>query len=1002
MKYLEYYDEVDNYTNKQELLSDKIENLFFKDRNRNYIINEGKMYYLINKSSLPKEISDALVGGDSKEYALYTRLIDVYGVTNDLKVYYCNSETGTTYGKVDVETLDASQPVQSINDDPEARSFFENVLADMGIYVDESLGITNGNLSVIKDLVIDKNTSSLKDLNVIGELKSLKTLTIINFNLTDLSGLEGCPGLYYIYFKNCDIEDYSNLTNVYNLQYLYFYLPAGMTEEIANKQIKNLGNGLSNAERLTSLDYLGISGVTDYFEKNSTYAWSYQGDNDKHIFNSSTRSNLSDLSGLGEFNDAIKNNLSYLYLHCNNIKSIKCLSNFSSITELILNSNSGLTSLDGLEEHYSIERLAAHNCNLNSISALNVKEENASKLQILTVQNNNLLSNLKGIENATHIVRLLANNCNLTDISGLAKHNTNLVNLDLSNNVNLKKVSTLGKCVKVVKLYLAGNENMIETEVRDALANSETHILKNCGSNYTLPGKYLKYFNDVSNSINYSYANLGKLLTGVDDEFATLKYKSQITRLNISGQTQITETVLTDVLSTLYNLEYISLNGCTGLTTLDFIKGEKGTSNNFTNPLTKIVELDVRNSGISGDDLTVLENYNSKLQTLAISVVDFVPKNIQKTINQLGLCTNVDLNDSWISKTHWKIRGFVVENNLTSGASVPVISFAGCDNTILRNFKSEGDYCKNICYDLSGLESLDNFYIDCGYVDFVFPKIIKEKLWLATPKGNLDFSKCSEITNFGFTESRYVGQITYPTTPITIHGYFNLTRSNVGKDFDFKKLINTSGDFVVDLGCGNTDPNSLTGIEPLAPFSDDCFKELKITCGFFTTNILEIDLTNKSSIEISGIDGAKTLRFINTNSTLDSLTVTKTSFNRCEGLSNISNLKNLTFNNSGLTDADLVYNCLKLSYLDLSNNNLADLTALNSLVRTNETSLTNVILNNNNLSVTNFENVNNITIFKNLYYGGLRNVNLQNNNFKSGEIDELVQLYGSGLKINYI
>ena len=83
-KYVEFYDEAVNY-NKPELLANKINNLFFKEGSKNYIINEGKIYYLINKSALPEEIREGLFKGDSIEYSDYARLIDVYGVTRRLK-----------------------------------------------------------------------------------------------------------------------------------------------------------------------------------------------------------------------------------------------------------------------------------------------------------------------------------------------------------------------------------------------------------------------------------------------------------------------------------------------------------------------------------------------------------------------------------------------------------------------------------------------------------------------------------------------------------------------------------------------------------------------------------------------------------------------------------------------------------------------------------------------------------------------------------------------------
>ena len=86
-KYVDFYDDVDKYNSKPELLNAKIKNFLLKDGTKIYVTYNGKMYYLINKSSLPKEIQEQLVGGDTTEYSQYIRLQDVYGVTSDLKIY---------------------------------------------------------------------------------------------------------------------------------------------------------------------------------------------------------------------------------------------------------------------------------------------------------------------------------------------------------------------------------------------------------------------------------------------------------------------------------------------------------------------------------------------------------------------------------------------------------------------------------------------------------------------------------------------------------------------------------------------------------------------------------------------------------------------------------------------------------------------------------------------------------------------------------------------------
>ena len=128
-KYVDYYDNSSEYENKQELLADKIKGLFLKDGIRNYVINNGKIYYLINKSKVPPEIQEGLNGGNTTEYSKYIRLIDVYGVTDDLKVFYCNSEDGTTFGNIESSNIDLDKvEAKSINSDSSMKSFIKDEL----------------------------------------------------------------------------------------------------------------------------------------------------------------------------------------------------------------------------------------------------------------------------------------------------------------------------------------------------------------------------------------------------------------------------------------------------------------------------------------------------------------------------------------------------------------------------------------------------------------------------------------------------------------------------------------------------------------------------------------------------------------------------------------------------------------------------------------------------------------------------------------------------------
>ena len=237
-------------------------NLLLKDGSRDYIINEGKIYYLLDKSCkyIPKEIKEGLVGGDTAEYSEYTRLHDVYGITKDLKVYYCNDGVEGVYGSFENYDVDPNELASGVNGNQNLKNALTGVLKEKyGVEVDEK-GVTLGNIEILKDLEIDgEKYSGITDVTGLGDLKTLKTLTLTNLNLDSLKGLDGMPNLYYLYLKNTTVKDYKALSSCLNLQYLYIYMPSKMIEETANKQIELLGEGLKEAEKLAKLNYFGIS-----------------------------------------------------------------------------------------------------------------------------------------------------------------------------------------------------------------------------------------------------------------------------------------------------------------------------------------------------------------------------------------------------------------------------------------------------------------------------------------------------------------------------------------------------------------------------------------------------------------------------------------------------------------------------------------------------------------------------------------------------------------------
>ena len=124
-KYVEIYNDVeenDNINKVEELMNiNKYSVFFYIPSNEGigglrYVVDsEGHALYLIKKANLPEEIKEGLVGGDAGEgtYNDYVGLNDVYGVTTNLKVYYCSGGLDTLQGLAR-ENLDNDNPRREV------------------------------------------------------------------------------------------------------------------------------------------------------------------------------------------------------------------------------------------------------------------------------------------------------------------------------------------------------------------------------------------------------------------------------------------------------------------------------------------------------------------------------------------------------------------------------------------------------------------------------------------------------------------------------------------------------------------------------------------------------------------------------------------------------------------------------------------------------------------------------------------------------------------------
>ena len=963
-EYVKYYDETENYTSKIELLSSKLGNLCLKDGTKNYITYDGKMYYLINKQALPDDVKNQLKGGDTTEYLKYIRLQDVYGVTPDLKVYYCESGTDNALGTLDSTELDPSTPLKKINQDAEMKSAVTEALASVGVTVGEN-GITVGDAAKIKNIELDGSKYNITSISGLSELSSLKTVTLSNLNLNDLDGLQNCTLLYYVYFKNCKVNDYSKLATVLDLQYLYLYLPPSMNEADANAQVNNLGNGLANATELNKLEYFGISGNTDMIEgKYSINAGSVYS---KWSYNESSKSNLTDISSFNKFPTSIKNTIKYVYINNNSFSSIENLKDFSNIYELDLMYNSNLLNLNGLENNSKLTYIFAQNCDLQNITGI----LGSTNLSGLNVASNKKLNSLKGIENSKNIDRINVEKCNIEDITAL-QDNIKIRYLDITNNTSLKSVIALKNCTGIRKLYLAGNINMIGTEVRDALADTTTHVLQNCGGNYSLPSKYNIYFSTLT---SYDYSNLG--LTDDSDEINSLKNKTTVTRLNLSGNPNLSNIKLQEILSTMTGLKALNLNGCKNLNSIDFIDENK---------VANLLELDLRNTNSTLIDLSNLNNYATNLATLVVDNSSIELNKIQTTINRISRENLEQIKESWFNNgNYWDARGMVLCGDLS------LYSFKNC-NEITR-YRTYFSWVNSMTgtLDLTDCSNLTVYETWSHNITCKLPKSLK--YYYGYGNNIADLSECENLIYYHKDNSANVTKDMKTLSALAKLQNIDLYRDTVS-DLNFLSLINNSNLVGISIS-GNGSSYQPSVIENLNGIENaKSLTNLNIGAGIKLTDVSAISkCENLNSLTILDCPNLEKVIGLQKLTKISKINLSNCKINTLDGIENLVNIESLNLSNNRISDISFLKNMKKLSgSVYLNDNNINDLKDLENTIYNGKVSYTYLNLNNNILQTTSINGNNNINTLKKLYNAGLRNLETKGNNFTAGSTDELKSL----------
>ena len=995
-KYTEYYGDEDNYSSKQELLSANMPDLFLKDSYRNYILKDGKVYYLINKAFLPKRIKDNLIGGDTQEWELYMQLEDVYGVTDDLKVYYYTSDRVDLFGNAIVSDINPKEEAKFINKDNGMKSKIIDFLREMGNEIDDNATINLADVSMIKEFSIDGNKYNITSLEALRDLTSLKILTLENLTLKNLEGLEYIQNLYYIYFKGCTVGNYNALSGVSNLEYLYMYLPSSIVEKNANDEVLRLGNGLENANKLKKLTYFGISGDDSVFEKDGTRLSFFYPDDDSAIHNSETSryvystsifSNLSDLSGLAKVNDSVKQTIKYMCLHNNNVVSISALAGFNGISLLDIHDNKRLESLDGVSEMKNLTTLLAFNCNLTDISNL----ESVTTLESVALGFNSNLMDLHGLENSVNLTFLLANNNDLTDIIAL-KNCANLAYLNLENNKRLENIEAFSYLNKLEHFYLLGNENMSIEQVKNILGDKNHNIFANCGRYYSLPSKFLL---DVTGlrKYDFSYSNYKVKLNDTSEELDVISGLESLVVLNLSGQDNISSSKLNEVLSTLKNLEILNLNGCGQLSSLEFI-GEgkvdklkelsiKGVSNNLidlsnlNSCVTTLNTLWIDNPKI---DLSLIQSLIKRLVSNPLILSDENSERDGREISEGEVySSSLDELDSLIDTKVFYGRGLILDGD-ASEYKFPDIK--GLDKFYLGYPNQIGN--ANGILDLSKVQDLKYVYVCNCQHGFKFPSGLRKFVCDGCPNdtGKFDFSLVEGFDYLRFnwsSQSALASWLNTLSTEATVKTL--VISSNRGsldleafKSLDFsglEKFYLLTNSYKEYFDMGTLDVlNRATNLKEFKMFN-----RKKVVNLAFLSNLSSLELVDVENCSdfgsLSGIEKSINLKYltlINTNvgtldpiarmNNLEEVILEGNKFSNISPLSNKKGIKSISLVNNSIQDisplmtfvdenGNLNFNSLDLSY----NNITASSDTLDTLRKLNEKGLVTVILTGNDAIV---------------------------------------------------
>ena len=724
--------------------------------------NKSDVHYFLNFDGLNEEMKKIIGNNSAKDYTDYVECKDVWGITEDLKVYY--------YGNGIDDIYSVSNIVLGKENGADEVFASGSTLAKVIKGADSTENVTIEDLRTKTTLDLDQN-SGIDNFNDFYNFTVLEKLTLSNMTLESLDGLEYATNLKDVFIQNTTIGDYSKLSKL-KLRRLHIYKP--VDEEVRKLFDNILGIG---GKDIPTLKYLGLYGKQHF----TTYVEVRPSVNTDTTY----RSLLTNVSYLSNLSTKTKESVEYLYLNNNSITNIDNLYEFKNVHFLRLEANS-ITSLAGLynkEESMGmveIERLFARNNLLGKDLEGDLLNPTSDSLRSFSITTEN--------EDETY---------------SFTKTFTNIIYLDLANNTNLKFIDYMKPCTTLQRIWLEGCGSLQKSSVlavADRLNSAVTEI----------DGDYTFYL--ASNDNTITSLDIGTREMTLTDFDNLLKGKQSMVHLKLDGISFVDSdgdavsdynTAVNTTLGKLTAMKYLSVKGLSNLSSLTFVS-----------TMPDLRQLDLRGTAIT--DLSNIVQYTTKLQNLIIDNDDIV---IPETKDEDGNIINAGIEElfnrcganggprSDYSISNYFDSGMLLctSNLIAQIADCTKITTVGRSMEDLDNsgFSASGIWDFRKCTDFRGTFVLNNrfkgsIYLPTGITELRiynhgdnirFLNISSLTSLTTIYCGNSGgmsnlmelFNGCSALSSIEcYTYFPNLGELTYPTkyTSIALYGYLGTMGSN--------------------------------------------------------------------------------------------------------------------------------------------------------------------------------------------------------------------------------